>query len=334
MMHRSGLAALALVLGLTAGTSAAVAATTWDYYSFTGVTHPITKFQMGFADEVKKRTNGELNIVVRPAGELPFRATEAVKIAGQGQVQMASGYAGFISGTVPVAGLTTLPYLVQSIDDLRKVWPIIDKHTKAPFEKLGVKTLYWFSWPAQNMFGIGEPITTMEAFKGRKIRSTSPHQAAMLGRLGASSVTLTTEEVPVAMERGLMEGVLTANFNLIGAKWDEFVEWAWYSDVHIGGPDYQVVNLAAYNALPENVRKTLDEVAAEWTVHMTDGIMKMESEAAEKIGAGGRIKQIDADPAEVKKVAETIAPYWQEWADKEGAEAQAMLKEIRASLGR
>jgi TRAP-type transport system periplasmic protein len=334
MMQRTGLAALALVLGLTAGTSAATAATTWDYYSFTGVTHPITKFQMGFADEVKKRTNGELNIVVRPAGELPFRATEAVKIAGQGQVQLSSGYAGFIAGTLPIASLSTHAYLLRSFEDVQKAWPIIDKYTAPEFKKLNVKTLYWFSWPPQNMFGVGEPITTLEAFKGRKIRSTSPLQAEMLRRVGASTVTLTTAEVPVAMERGLMEGVLTANFNLTGAKWDEFVEWAWYSDVHIAGPNYELVNLDAYNALPDNVRKTLDEVAAEWTVSMTEGIAKMEIEAKEQIAKGGRIKQIESDPKEVAKITDLVAPFWDEWAKSEGETATKMMAEIRALLGR
>ena len=128
--------------------------------------------------------------------------------------------------------------------------------------------------------------------------------------------------------------VLTANFNLTGAKWDEFVEWAWYSDVHIAGPNYELVNLDAYNALPDNVRKTLDEVAAEWTVSMTEGIAKMEIEAKEQIAKGGRIKQIESDPKEVAKITDLVAPFWDEWAKSEGETATKMMAEIRALLGR
>ena len=87
------------------GATAANAATTSDDYTYTGVTHVLTKLQKGFADEVAKRTNGELKIVVRPAGELPFKADEAGRIAGEGQVQVASAFMGFLTGTIPISGL-------------------------------------------------------------------------------------------------------------------------------------------------------------------------------------------------------------------------------------
>ena len=82
------------VLGAAAagGRAWAQSPTKWDIYVVTGVTHPITLRYKEFAEEVKKATNGKLEIVVRPAGELPFRATEVVKVAGDGQVQITEAY--------------------------------------------------------------------------------------------------------------------------------------------------------------------------------------------------------------------------------------------------
>ena len=202
------------------------AATEWDYLTFFGVSHPVVQYQIGFAKEVEKRTNGELKITVRTLGELPFKASEALKVCGEGLVQMALGYAGFTAGTVPLSGVAGHPFLVRTYEEGAKVWPIIDKYTGAEFKKLGVKTMYHFYWPPQNMFGKGKPILTVADFAGRKIRTTDPKQSEMLNRLGASAVTLDPGEVPVAMDRGLMEGVLTASFNLVGAKWTDFIEWA------------------------------------------------------------------------------------------------------------
>ena len=71
------------VLGTAVAGSVAQSPTKWDLYIVTGVTHPITLRYKEFAEEVKKATNGKLEIVVRPAGELPFRATEVVKVAGE-----------------------------------------------------------------------------------------------------------------------------------------------------------------------------------------------------------------------------------------------------------
>jgi len=313
---------------------AAQAATTWDYYSFTGVTHPITKYQMDFAKEVEKRTNGELKIVVRPAGELPFRATEAVTIAAQGQVQISSAYLGFSAGTVPITGLSGLPFLVRDYAELQKIWPIIDKYTKPEYEKLGVKTLFYFSWPPQNLFGNGKPIRTAADFAGRKIRTTDASQGALMSRLGATTVTLTTAEVPVAMERGLVEGVLTANFNLVGAKWTEFVKWAWYGNVNIGGPNFELVNLAAYNALPAAVREKLDQVAAEWGPKMNKEIEAFEVENFKQVGEQFKIEQINPTPETVAEIQGKVATYWDDWAKQVGPSGVEALKEVRAALGR
>src|SRR5262245_27880913 len=263
-IHRRSVVLGVLGAAAVSGRGTAQSPAKWDMYSMVGVTHPITLRYKAFADEVKKATAGKLEIIVRPAGELPFRATEVVKVTGDNQVQLAEGYQGFISGAVLLASIASLPFLVRNGEELDKVWPIIDKYTSVEFAKSGVKTLFHHTWPVQNIFGRGKPIRTVDDFKGRKIRSTDGKQAEMLKQLGASSVSLTTAEVPVAMERGVAEGFITAAFNVIGAKWYEFVQWGWLGDIHIGGPDYTLVNVAAYEKLDADTRGKLDAVAKDF----------------------------------------------------------------------
>ena len=126
-----------LAFALAVGT--AHAQTKWDMptpYS-DGEFH--TRNVAAFVEDVKKATGGKLEIVVRPAGELPFRATEVVKVAGDGQVQLVEAYQGFISGALPLASIASLPFLVRNGQDLEKVWPIIDKFTAPLFAKAGVQ---------------------------------------------------------------------------------------------------------------------------------------------------------------------------------------------------
>jgi len=327
-------AATAGLLTMLALAAPARAVTQWDYYLFTGITHPISVFLTGFAEEVKKRTNGELVITARPAGELPFRATEVLKITGEGLVQMGSAYAGFVSGSAPMAGVTGLPFLVQSYEELAKVWPIVDKYSAKEFEKAGVKTLFYFSWPAQNLYGTGKPIRTIEDYQGRKLRTTDSKQAEMLRRLGASSVTLTTAEVPVAMERGLMEGVYTAAFNVIGAKWHEFIKWGWTPDVNIGGPNYEVVSVEAYNKLSPEVRATLDEVAREWSVKMLTEIAAMEAKDRKTLEETHGVELYTPPKEQTDRLVAMMQDYWASWAEQTGPDAVELVKEIRAALGK
>ncbi len=323
--------ALAAVAGLSAPASAQ---TKWDLSAFTGATHPITLHFKGFSEEVKKKTDGKLDIVVRPAGELPFKATEMVKATSDGNVQLGQAYQGFISGVIPLSSIAAMPFLVRSADELNKVYPIIEKYTKAEFEKNGVKVLFWFTWPEQNLFGKGKPIKTIEDFAGRKIRTTDGKQSEMMKRLGGSAVTLTTAEVPVAMERGVAEGFFTAGFNVTGAKWHEFVTWAWLGQIHIGGPDYMLMNIAAYDKLDPKVREGLDEVAKMWGPKMIAEVAKDEITALEDLKTKHKVEMITPSPEVLKSVTDKMKEYWESWAKQQGPNGEAMLKEIRTALNR
>jgi TRAP-type transport system periplasmic protein len=324
----------AAVASLSLGAMPAFAQTKWDLSAFTGATHPITLHFKAFSEEVKKRTDGKLDIVVRPAGELPFKATEVVKATSDGNIQLGQAYQGFVSGSVPLASIASLPFLVRTPEDLEKVYPIIEKYTKPEFEKNGVKVLFWFTWPIQNVFGKGKAIRTAEDFAGRKIRTTDAKQSEMMKRLGGSAVTLTTAEVPVAMERGVAEGFYTAAFNVMGAKWYEFITWAWMGDVHIGGPDYMLMNIAAYNKLDPKVREHLDAVAKEWGPRMTAANIKDEVTAVEDLKTKHKVEIITPAKDQVDAITAKMTDYWASWAKQHGANGEVMLKEIRTALNR
>ncbi|MCP1335492.1 TRAP transporter substrate-binding protein [Futiania mangrovi] len=333
MMPNWRLTGAAVALSAALAGSAA-AETTWDLYAFTGVTHPITvRYQM-FADEVAQATNGELKIIVRPAGELPFKATEVVKATSSGQVQLAAAYQGFISGAVPVASITSLPFLVQNADQLEQIAPKLIAAADAEFGKQGVRTLFWHTWPVQNIFGRGEPIRSLADFKGRKIRSTDGKQAEMLKQLGASSISLTTAEVPVAVERGVADGYITAAFNVVGAKWQEFTDWAWLCEVHIGGPSYLLMNIDAYNALPDDVRAKLDEVAKSFGPKFRALNLADEKTALESLEKEHGVTMVKPSDAEIAELIDRMTPYWETWATQNGDAAVKLLAEVRSELGK
>jgi TRAP-type C4-dicarboxylate transport system substrate-binding protein len=332
--HARCTAILAGFVAAAALATGATAQTKWDLYATTGVTHPITiRFQM-FSDEVKKATDGKLEILVRPAGELPFRATEVVKATGVGQVQLASGYHGFVGGDIPAASIAGLPFLVQTGEELEKVYPIIEKYTAPLFQKRGIKVLFWHTWPTQNLYGRGTPIRTIEDFNGRKIRSTDGKQAEMLKQLGAASVSLTTAEVPVAMERGVADGFLTAAFNVVGSKWYEFTQWAWIGNINIGGPDYMLMNIKAYNQLPPDVKTKLDATAASFSPKMRAMNLADEAKSVEELKTQHKIEFYTPPKETMDELIKRMVPYWEAWAKQHGKETEAMLKEIRASLGK
>ena len=78
------------------------------------------------------------------------------------------------------------------------------------FEKKGVIVLGQYLYPFQVGFS-SKKLTSLADIKGQKIRVTSPEQGEFIKRLGGVPVTLGAPEVPSALDRGVVDGVLTAS---------------------------------------------------------------------------------------------------------------------------
>jgi TRAP-type C4-dicarboxylate transport system substrate-binding protein len=104
----AGLLAAGLAL-LPAGETAAQAPVSWRLFLYNPAPHPFARTMMQWADEVRARTGGRLEIKVFPAGELPYRVNQAASIVGNRLVEMSDANGTFLEGEMP------LPADVQSV---------------------------------------------------------------------------------------------------------------------------------------------------------------------------------------------------------------------------
>ena len=96
---------------------------------------------------------------------------------------------------------------------------------------------------------------------GPKIRVTSPEQGRFVEAFGGAPITLSGSEVPSPLERGVIEGVLTASAG--GAKnWHEFLPYDYRFPVDYGNSTI-IANPEAFEALDEEDRQALRDIVAE-----------------------------------------------------------------------
>ena len=324
-----GMAATGLVTA--AAGRAGAAAQKWNLTIYYGPGHSLTQLYMAFADDLRARSDGAFDITVRTAGELPFRATEAVTVLGQGQVEMALGYQGFIAGTTKVAALTGLPFLVRNEEEAAKAMPVLKPYVDAKLAEQGCRSLIFSgqNWP-QNVYGRGEPMTRLEDFKGRNARGSSPEQGDIIQRYGGAPVTLTTAEVPEAMHRGVVDAVFTGAPNILGSKWEEFLDWAYFCDPHIA-IEYVMINSELYEGLSDDLRGVLDATAADHQGLINEARRKSNAEAEATLRDAMNV--VDAAPEDVARYNTDWAGYWSDWAG-EDATLQEALAAVREALGK
>jgi len=307
----------------------AQAATTWEAYVYNPVaTVPSVQSIVRLIDRVKKETNGDLEINLHLGGSLPIKATDITSAVGDSVVQF--GDDGFATGTVPITGIIRLPLLLQSYDDLAKAMAILRPHLDAAYAKRGIVVLGQYSYPFQVLWG-RKKITSLTDIKGLKMRVTSVEQGEFIRRFGGVSLTLGTPDVAAALDRGVVDGALTASSGG-GLTWHDLLKYRYaFPTSYVNST--VIVNKDAFDKLPPATQKILRDTGADETAWATREMQRVENEVTAQFGKEGMILT-DATPEEIKEATDKLRPYWDEWASKHSAEAISILKDIRAAVGR
>ena len=303
--------------------------TTWTAYTYVpaATLAPARVFQEIIA-RVSKETNGGLQIKYHLGGSLSIKVTDITTAVGDNVIQL--GDDGFQQGNVPITGVLRLPMLITNAQEFEKALAIMKPYVERAYDKKGATVLATYYFPVQIAFS-SKKLTSLDELKGQKIRATSPEQIEFLKRFGANGLTVGAPEVPSALERGVVDGVLTANAG--GGKiWKDLVKYSYEIGLNFFEANI-IVNKEAYAKLPANYRDPLTKAVVDLAPKMTQMMAGEESEEKAKRKAEGMV-QTTATPEDYKRGAERMASYWDEWAKQKGPEAQEALKKVRQALGR
>ena len=224
-----------------------------------------------FANNVRERTNGEVEIVIHPASQLgnERELTESVKL---GAVDMTSG-GGAIQGFVPEVGIFYLPYLYKDYDQFERVWtlgkhPVADKIAQMVEDKAGIKVLGYFLGGTRDTILRNKPIRELADYRGVKIRvDDAPTSTATFQALGASPTPVPYNEVYQALQTGVGEAAENPPNGLLGQKWYEVAKYVSLTD-HLMVLHLEQINLNSWKKLngeqQKGVQAAMDEAVQEY----------------------------------------------------------------------
>lgn len=324
--RRQLLAASAAALALTLP---ARGAEQWNLYVYNAVgTVPGVKGLAKAMEEIEKETGGQLAVRLHLGGSLPINTTTITQAVADDVVQL--GDDGYFLGNVPIAGILRLPMLIQSPAEYQKAAAIMEPYLERAFERKGVIVLGQYLYPYQVAYST-KKLSSLADMKGQKIRVTSPEQGEFVKRMGGVPVTIGAPEVPSALDRGVVDGVLTANSGG-GVLWKDLLK----SNYRIGINYFNsvvIVNKDRFNKLAPDTRAKVQKIVRDNLPAITAQMANDEDGLSRKFAEGG-MTVTNATPADLALAVKTMAPYWDEWAKTRDPEAQEALKKVRAALGR
>ncbi len=334
--RRAATMAIAIGLGclLSIGAAQAQQKHQWKFISVipAGQSVFIKQFT-ALAAEITKRTNGEVEVTLYPAGELPYKAPEHLRVNAEGLVEMSEVVGSMAFGELPPLLLGDLPYLALN-DAERKILrdimsPLIDKALR----NKGVEPIAWGAYPPRNMV-LREPVNSLDDIKGLKIRTAGGLEAEYLKLWGAAPSFVVWAELYPAVQRGIVDGLLTAAVAIESAKLYEVAPHF----LKIDGPVahiYITVNSDAWSKLSPGQQKIVKEVGDWFTARWQKLVVEeADNGAIQRMQDAGQIKSLVQVPAESREETrrKLIPIYRNAVKEKVGAEGSAALERALTAL--
>jgi TRAP-type C4-dicarboxylate transport system substrate-binding protein len=257
--------------------------------------YPITSFHVqnlqALADDVRQRTNGQLQIHVQAEGKL-FKAPQIRQAVADGKVAMGEVFGPGLGSLNPVFALDALPFLATDYDAARRLWNLARPLAEKRAGESGLALLMSVPWPPQGLFASRE-IRTVDDFKGLPMRENSPSVKRMAEMLGAAPVTVESADLAAAMQQGRVRLIFTSAAQGVDTRIWESLPWYYQANAWLPR-NLLLVNKKTLDGLPANLRDALIRAAAAaeergWQLSRENAAQSLESLRA----AGMKVGRLD-----------------------------------------
>jgi len=327
MAHKTVLTALLACLVLLLASAAHAETVTLNYANFPPAgTFPCVQMEH-WKKEVEKRTDGGVAINTFPGGTL-LGAKNMYRGVIQGQADIGNLCMAYQPGVFPLTSVMELPMRFQSSRTASLVlWKLIQKYQPQAFEK--VKVLTVFTSPPSSLM-TRDPVKSPADLKGMELRA-SGSASDILERLGATPVSMPMSETPEALQKGMIEGLLSSLEVMMDLNFAQYCPYVTMGRFQVY-PFAVIMNKDIWQKLSPEVQEVLRNLGpeqAEWTGEYVDGHV---DEALEYSRTEHGVTVLEFTDTERKRIQEQISPLIEEWKEKardKGLPAERILEDVR-----
>ena len=267
-----------------------------------------------WAEKVMADSGGRIKVELYPAMQLGGRPPELYDQAKDGVVDLIWTVIGYTPGRFPTTEAFELPFNMTTGEATSKAFhEYCEKNCAKEFAD--VKVIAWHAH-GPGLIHSKNPINKLEDMNGLKIRGGSRVINQLLEKLGATPVGMPVPAVPESLSKGVIDATTIPWEVTPSLKVAELVK----NHTGFSGKNglytqtfVFAMNKAAYDKLPDDLKKVIDANSGIETAAMMGRVM----DEGDKIGlaiaqkAGNNI--ITLDEAETQRWKDTAAPLVEAW---------------------
>ena len=222
-----------------------------------------TKLIGPWCDKINKESAGRLKCQIFPAMSLGGTPAQLFDQAKDGVADIVYTLPGYTAGRFPLMEVFELPFMNENAEaSSQAVWDYYLTTPAAQKEFAGVKPLAFHTHDEGYVHTRDKQIKTLADFKGLKMRAPTRQTNKLLGKLGATPVSMPLPAIPDSISKGVIDGFMLPWEVIPSVKLHEMVKFhsetdpkerALYSAVFI-----MAMNPAKYDSLPADLKKVID----------------------------------------------------------------------------
>lgn len=270
-----------------------------------------------FAAAAEARSQGALKFKLHPGGTL-MKPTNQIDALRQGSLDLAIWHLGYSSGKEPLLGLFDLPGLVPYPElGLRMAHSEVGDRIAQSAEKLGMKVIAWGFMPT-SLGSTKKLIRSPKDVAGQKLRGGAKPIEQLFKAAGAAVTHVSSAEIYMALQSGVLDGVLTADASFVSFRLFEPLKYLTLSKQHavMNAAIVIAVSPATFKKLTPQQQKALVEAGRESEKGFLDGLKRETAECEAAFKQKGRevVELSDAELTEWRELAKRDV--WKPFADE------------------
>lgn len=282
-----------------------------------------------FAEAVEKLTGGKVKIKIFPGGALGG-APELADSVRTGIADIAFIVPSYTTGRFPRTSAFDLPFMFDNAAQAAEVlYAVYDKYLAEDFKDY--KILWLYSCDTGQLHSVGKPIRTLTDLQGMKMRAPSSYMSEALKLLGANPVSMPLSDLSMALDKHVIDGMLSPNTSLTDFKLTEIIKNTTQVDFYIS-PMVVLMNKGKYNSLPDYARKALDQASGKnWGLRAAKIYDDYAKSSLKNLSDTGKIKVYRLTPEEKKQFMEKVRKMEADWVSRNAARgipAQELMDRI------
>lgn len=317
----------ALGLGLTTLSVSAQAATEWDMPTPYGDRTFHTVNIREFADDVRERTDGELDITVHSNGSL-IGHPEIKNSVRRGIVPIGELIMSRLANENPIYEVDSVPYLAASYEEAGALWEASREIIAEELAQQGLRILFTVPWPPQGIY-TQQAVEGPDDLRNLSMRAYNTASERLAQLAGAVPTQVEVPDIPTAFSTGRVGAMITSPATGADTKaWDYLSH---FNHAQLWLPKNMViVSEQAFSRLDEATREAVLEAAATAEERGWE-MSRQETDDALAVLRENGIEVSEPTPELAELLAEIGETMTEEWAERAGDQGAAILEAYEAA---